>query len=809
MDIEEDTAHTQNTEDTPACEREGASESQNPHADPSSFQSDPPVEEPAAARAASASGGRKRSASDLSECSTSSSAKLSSAPKKRVALRHMLSTASSTNEGEGQAGRSQEEKDSDLLGEKPPAKVSTRIENDAKGDITMSQVLADTLGKATARNAKEDEAATPAATIGRKRSGSNQTNPVVVRPRPPSDAKASTEFMEGPTWDPSMPSHDGDRKKSAAEVSAASSTGAYFADETTMTMPMTMTTMTMDQPASSWDDEQSPPESPTTPIQVIVCQTVGTGIASLDLHNTLQQDQPHQKNLAMEKAATDAIRDALRKTSLHLHYTTDTANQDLTWNQGRSIAIQLGVPDLGIGGSSIDVSAACTPMWRPEQVSISSGIGGMYIDSANESSQTVPPTSTKGHVIVVASVTISEEQSDATAASTAASSLQMLSEAAPSPPTNDLPSRIELQRRLHQAESIIENLLTETQRQRTLQQEGLQKIDPVLPAAASSTANPNPPLKGQSQVTPTAADMDPDIEVRTYSSKVPSLHVHNPWNEHLPSQLPKVHEGASPNADDDDPSQSSSGRVSASSSTSSSTGSFAVTAPSAVPYPHTAVVAAGSAAASHIKLDQLVQIMDQEEQKNVEHNYHDYAMISDAFLNDQKGTFEKSQTDLMLMSKRNVCFPVKIMILIEDCHRRGLTDIVSWNSTGRAFRVYDHVRFEKEILPLYLESSKYSSFLRQLNLYSFRRFAGGVDKGHYYHERFLRGLPWIASTIQRTKINGRKSRKAGNPDAEPQLADYKALGPPPSDSPYWKLHQSLSNGVEGEAPVKQSKKKKM
>lgn len=52
-------------------------------------------------------------------------------------------------------------------------------------------------------------------------------------------------------------------------------------------------------------------------------------------------------------------------------------------------------------------------------------------------------------------------------------------------------------------------------------------------------------------------------------------------------------------------------------------------------------------------------------------------------------------------------------------------------------------------------------------------------------------------------------RKAGNPDAEPHLADYKALGPPPSDSPYWKLHQSLSNGVEGEAPVKQSKKKEM
>ena len=768
MEIEEEsTAHTQNTKDTPACEREGASQLLLEDADPSG-QSDPPVVPAQATGAnAAASGGRKRSASDLSDCSTNS-AKLSSAPKKRVVLRHMLSTASAADdEGKGQGnGR----KGSDRLDEKPAAAAQIKDMDDGTNEnITMSEVLADTLGKASAKNMKEAETATESATIGRKRSGSSQTNPVVVRPRPPGDAEASTELMGGPTWNPSPPSH-GDRKISAAEGSAASSTGAYFADETTMTMPMPMPmTMAMDQPASTWDEAQRSPGSSINPIQVIACQTVGTGIASLDLHNTVQQDQPHQKNLAMEKAATDAIRDALRKTSLHLNCTTETANQDPTWNQGRSIAIQLGVPDLGIGGSSIDVSAACTPVWRPEQESITTGVGGMYINAV-ESSQSAPSTSTKGHVVVVASVTISEEQSDATAANTAASSLQMLSEAAPSPPTNDLPSRIELQRRLHQAESIIENLLTETQRQRTLQQEGLQKIDPVLPAAASSSAAAPPPLKGKSQVTPTSADMDPDIEVRTYSSKIPTMHVNNPWNEQLPSHLPKIHEGSSPN-DVDDPSQSSSGRVSASSSTSSSTGSFAVAAPSAVPYPHTAVVAAGSAAASHIKLDQLVQIMDQEEQKNVKHNYHDYASLSDAFLKESRGTFEKSQTDLMLMSKRNVCFPVKIMILIEDCHRRGLTDIVAWNSTGRAFRVYDHVRFEKEILPLYLESSKYSSFLRQLNLYSFRRFAGGVDKGHYYHERFLRGLPWIASTIQRTKINGRRARRAGNPDAEPQLAD--------------------------------------
>jgi len=553
---------------------------------------------------------------------------------------------------------------------------------------------------------------------------------------------------------------------------------------------------------------------PAPRVAVVACQTVGTGIASLDIPRDWQEDrQSHsRKNEAMEKAATAAIRDALAKASLHLHLHgccaaagTLQQQQDEShpcWNTGRTIAIQLGVPDLGIGGTSIDVSAACTPMWKPDQVSITSGIGGMYIAPLAPSEEpTTAASSHEGHIVVVASVTMSEErqsESVCAKAKAAASSLQMLSEAATSP-THDLPSRIELQRRLHQAESIIENLLTAEaqgrQRSHHHQEKGVPPVSSTMPPAE----------RRQSQVTPTEADMDPDIEVRTYSSKVLPLQVPNPWNDRLPSQLARVTEGT----DEEVPgSQSSSGRMSAASSTSSSTGSFAVAAPSASSYPHTAVVADGSAASSRITLDQLVQIMDTEKQKNVNHNYHDYVSLSDAFLREQKGTFEKNQTDLMLMSKRNVCFPVKIMILIEDCHRRGKTDIASWSESGRAFCVHDHVRFESEILPLYLESSKYSSFLRQLNLYSFRRFSGGVDKGCYYHPKFLRGLPWIASTIQRTKVNGRKARRAGNPDTEPRLNDYSHLGPPPEGSPYWKLHAALAKGVpvDGEVPVASKKK---
>ena len=544
-------------------------------------------------------------------------------------------------------------------------------------------------------------------------------------------------------------------------------------------------------------------------MSVVMCQTVGTGIASLDLNGIPEQDHPSHKNEAMEQAATAAIRDALDKTtSLHLGCggTSHTPRRQPLSNRGRTVAIQLGVPDLGIGGSSIDVSAACAPMWTPEQVSITLGIGGMHIVPARDEvpGGNVPKPSTpsqkNGHVVVKASVKISEQQdqNESTETKTAASSLQMLSAAAAPSPPNDLPSRIELQRRLHPAESIIENLLTaESQR--------VQKLGTLLPTPSPAVASS---LTKQSQVTPTAADMDPDIEVKTYSSRVPTSKVNNPWNENLPSHMPNVPEvaavygtGGIAETEDCAQPQSSSARVSASSSTSSSTGFVAVAAPSAAPYHATIAMDASASVATKsnsnhdIKLEQLVKLMDQAEQKIAKHNYHEYASLSDAFLNDQKTTFEKSQTDLMLLSKRSVCFPVKIMILIEECGRQGKTDIVAWNSNGRAFKVWDHDRFENEILPLYLESSKYSSFLRQLNLYGFRRFSAGADKGSYYHPKFLRGLPWIATTIQRTKVNGRKSRKAGNPEAEPRLDDYKHLREPPRDSPYWKLHEALTGSV--------------
>jgi HSF-type DNA-binding len=59
----------------------------------------------------------------------------------------------------------------------------------------------------------------------------------------------------------------------------------------------------------------------------------------------------------------------------------------------------------------------------------------------------------------------------------------------------------------------------------------------------------------------------------------------------------------------------------------------------------------------------------------------------------------------------------------------------------------------------YFRQSKFTSFQRQLSLYDFHRITHGPDRGIYYHEYFLRGMPRLADQhMVRTKI---KSRSTG------------------------------------------------
>jgi len=55
-----------------------------------------------------------------------------------------------------------------------------------------------------------------------------------------------------------------------------------------------------------------------------------------------------------------------------------------------------------------------------------------------------------------------------------------------------------------------------------------------------------------------------------------------------------------------------------------------------------------------------------------------------------------------------------------------------------------------EVVPKYFAMNKYQSFHRQINGWGFKRlYQSGNDKGAYYHEYFLRGMPHLLVLIQR------------------------------------------------------------
>jgi hypothetical protein len=87
--------------------------------------------------------------------------------------------------------------------------------------------------------------------------------------------------------------------------------------------------------------------------------------------------------------------------------------------------------------------------------------------------------------------------------------------------------------------------------------------------------------------------------------------------------------------------------------------------------------------------------------------------------------------------------------------------------------------------------TKKSSFLRQLNLYSFNRFSAGPDQGSYYHELFLKGLKFLSRRMQRQKVNGNRIRSAGNPEEEPNLSLFPAC--PPSATMVPTMHEPPAN----------------
>ncbi|KAK0135161.1 Heat shock factor protein 1 [Merluccius polli] len=100
-------------------------------------------------------------------------------------------------------------------------------------------------------------------------------------------------------------------------------------------------------------------------------------------------------------------------------------------------------------------------------------------------------------------------------------------------------------------------------------------------------------------------------------------------------------------------------------------------------------------------------------------------------------------------------FLTKLWTLVEDPHT---DELICWSPSGSSFHVLDHARFSKDVLPKFFKHNNMASFIRQLNMYGFRKVVhmehGGLlkpekDDTEFQHPCFTRGQEHLLDNIKR------------------------------------------------------------
>ncbi|XP_036137229.1 heat shock factor protein 1 isoform X3 [Molossus molossus] len=122
-------------------------------------------------------------------------------------------------------------------------------------------------------------------------------------------------------------------------------------------------------------------------------------------------------------------------------------------------------------------------------------------------------------------------------------------------------------------------------------------------------------------------------------------------------------------------------------------------------------------------------------------------------------------------------FLTKLWTLVSDPDTDAL---ICWSPSGNSFHVFDQGQFAKEVLPKYFKHNNMASFVRQLNMYGFRKVVhieqGGLvkperDDTEFQHPCFLRGQEQLLENIKRKVTSGGHH---SNPPVGTQVSTLKS-----------------------------------
>ncbi|CAK9319524.1 unnamed protein product [Citrullus colocynthis] len=125
--------------------------------------------------------------------------------------------------------------------------------------------------------------------------------------------------------------------------------------------------------------------------------------------------------------------------------------------------------------------------------------------------------------------------------------------------------------------------------------------------------------------------------------------------------------------------------------------------------------------------------------------------VSNNNKNDQKGLPSwppRTAESEIIMRKKSTAPPflLKTYMVVED---PATDEVISWNDDGTAFVVWQTVEFAKDVLPKLFKHCNFSSFVRQLNTYGFRKVT--TTRWEFCNDKFQKGEKEKLCEIRRRK----------------------------------------------------------